>query len=210
MWTSAQIRRFVSRLAFWQLFTTRDVLNCGSRAAVDQTLSRMVRAGYIQRVARGVFARADPATEMTFSALAVAKIKVESFGRRMITHAADVVENLGLANAGNKEPTFSINGRSSSFRFGDTVIHLRECSPRKMHLADRNAGLFIRALWHLGKAACTLGTIAVAGRHLNRSDRREILCRAAFMPAWLKLSLTRRSNVVMPPSPEQWHDFGIT
>jgi len=205
MWTAAQIRRYVSRLPFRQLFTTRDLLNCGSRAAVDQTLSRLVKGGYIQRVARGVFARIEPGTEIVFPVLAVAKIKAESFGRRLISHAADVAHHLGLTSASNQQPTFSINSRSSSFKFGDKVIHLRECSARKMHLADRNPGLFIRALWHLGRTACTLGAIAIAGSCLERSDRSELRMRAAFMPAWLKQTLERPSNRMFPPSPEQWH-----
>lgn len=195
MWTIAQVRRYINRVELGQLFTTRDFLSYGSRAAVDQALCRLVKSGYIERVARGVFVKASQAGQMIFSAMAVARVKAESFGKRIFSHAADAAQKLGLIPAGNRQPSFATNGRSSSFRFGDSVIHLRECSPKKMWLGDSNAGLVIRALWHLGQSRCNARAVMTASQCLGRFDRAELRQRAAFMPAWLNSYFLRRLGV---------------
>ena len=51
------VRAHVSALAPGEPFTSSDLLPVGTRASVDQALSRLVRAGVIDRITRGVFAR---------------------------------------------------------------------------------------------------------------------------------------------------------
>src|SRR5438309_1180711 len=51
------VTRFIARIGFDKLFTTRQLLLYGTRAAIDQALSRLVKAMHIARVARGVFIR---------------------------------------------------------------------------------------------------------------------------------------------------------
>ncbi len=59
MKTAAQIRKHIAELPVGALFTPAILLACGTRATVDQTLSRLVRAGTIQRIARGIFVRPE-------------------------------------------------------------------------------------------------------------------------------------------------------
>jgi len=188
----AKIRRHIARLPQGEPFTTRDLLIYGSRQAVDQALCRLVRKEEIRRLARGVFFSPNSKCKSAFTAFEIAKLKAESFGRRIITYAGQAAEQLGIGQRCHNEFTFAINGGSSSFRFGDTTIHFRRTSPRKMHLNDRKAGLLIRALWHLGKGACTTNVVSRAFQSLDRSGRFEITLRAAFMPYWLNNIFIRR------------------
>jgi hypothetical protein len=54
---SNSVRRHIRQLSTNELFTTSEFLNYGSRNAIDQSLSRLVREGTIIRVSPGVFAR---------------------------------------------------------------------------------------------------------------------------------------------------------
>ena len=54
---SRSIRQHISRLEKSQPFTTKEFLIYGTRTAVDQTLCRLVKDGFIVRLARGVFAK---------------------------------------------------------------------------------------------------------------------------------------------------------
>lgn len=188
----AQIRRHILRLGTGKPFTTRDLLNYGTRAAVDQATSRLVKDGEIMRLARGVFFAPALGRQKVFTAFEIARIKAESFGKRIITYAGRAAERLGLTYESERKLIFSINGSSSSFKFGEAIIHFRKTSARKMHLADGKAGLVIRSLWHLGKLACTRQMISKACQSLDRQGRFEIKQRAAFMPYWL-------SNIFMRP-----------
>src|SRR5690349_7157 len=50
-----QIHKRIRTRGEGAVFVTRDFLDLGSRAAVDQTLSRLAREGIIRRVGRGVY-----------------------------------------------------------------------------------------------------------------------------------------------------------
>ena len=126
MFTAARIRQLINGIRRGQLFTSRQFLFYGSRGAVDQTLYSMVKAREIIRVARGVFMKKGSPEP---SALAVARVKAEAFGKRIFKHGADAASALGFPVEANQSPTFACTGRSSSFRFGDLVISLRGTSP---------------------------------------------------------------------------------
>src|SRR3970040_2969818 len=57
MTISATIRSRIGRFRRGEPFTSRELLALGSRASVDQTLSRLVRQGVISRVSRGIYVK---------------------------------------------------------------------------------------------------------------------------------------------------------
>jgi hypothetical protein len=184
MYTTSKIKRHISCLPAGALFTTRDCLCFGLRAAVDQALARLVKAQCIERLARGIFLKPSSQRRVV-SALEIASVKAAAFRKRIVEHAADVAQRLGLIRSGNQEPTFATSGRSSSFRFRSTVIHFKGTGPRKIDLGDSRAGSTIRALWHLGQAACTPAVVSKVTLLFNRIDRQEVRQSGALMPAWL-------------------------
>lgn len=185
MWISAQVRRHINRLPIGTLFTTRDFLNYGKRSAIDQVLFLMVRAGRIIRVARGVFVKPGTFGARHVSVKEVAEIKARSFARRIIGDAVDEAAEIGLSIHENREPTYAINGRSSSFRFGDVIVHFRGVSAKKIVLGDCKVGHAIRALWHLGSRIVDPMVIRAATSKLGRAERQKLRLLGHSMPAWL-------------------------
>ncbi|MFZ9478269.1 MAG: DUF6088 family protein, partial [Steroidobacteraceae bacterium] len=57
--TAELIRQRIEAMPIGEPFTPTAFLECGTRASVDQTLSRLVKAGSIERVTRGVFVRPE-------------------------------------------------------------------------------------------------------------------------------------------------------
>jgi hypothetical protein len=181
MSTTARIFQAINRLALGQLLTTRDLLGMGTRAAIDQSVYRLVKSGFIVRVARGVFMRRNSPQP---SAWQVACAKAKAFCKEIYQHGADVAKELGFANEGNQSPAFACSGRSTSFRFGEQVIRLVGMSPRKLHQGDNLSGQVIRALWHLGKAQCTTGLIALTYPRWSEAVA-EIHASAKALPHWM-------------------------
>lgn len=185
MWTTAKIRRYINSLDEWQLFTTRDVIGFGMRAAVDQALSRLVKSGFIRRVARGVFTRPGPG-EHAYSVFAVARVKAESFGRVIVTHGQDCAEVPGLPASAVKRTIYAVSGRTSSFRFDGKTICLQAASPRRLMTGEGVVGRVLRALWHRGRTGCDWETVvAPALSLLGRRGRLEVFERLNLMPDWL-------------------------
>lgn len=182
--TAAHIKRHIACLSDDKPFSTREFLAYGSRAAVDQTLWRLVQRGEIIRVARGLFIKKD--SDMP-SVTEVAKAKAAAFGRTIAEHGISCARALGLITEkpDSKEALYACNGRTSSFRFGDIVIKLIGTSPRKLSLGDDRVGLVLRALWNYGKAACNMEIASHAASSLNRTERQVLRQSICFMPYWM-------------------------
>lgn len=181
MFVTLAIKNHILNLPDQQLFTTRELLSYGRRSAVDKALFKMVRAGTIQRIARGVFAKQFADTSQ-ITAEQVARIKAESFGKKFVIHCADAAHKLGLSSAKNSEFTFAVDGRSSSFKFRGRVVHLKGISARKMRLGDNQAGQLMRATWHMGYASLT----NIRNWPMLVRREKQVLIRSAnLIPAWL-------------------------
>ena len=111
--------------------TAKGLLHLGSRAAVDQTLSRLARSGDLLRAGRGLyvlpiegrFGNRAPALEKTAEALAT------QLGERITNSGAMAANVLGLTTQVPVTPVFLTRGRaghcSSAARKSDCVTPRR-------------------------------------------------------------------------------------
>jgi len=178
------VRAFINTLPVGKLFTTRDCLRFGRRAAIDQALARLVRSQYILRLARGVFMRDLPVAS-TPSSYDIAETKARAFGKQIASYGADLAAQLGLIDRKPAQPTYIINGHTSSFQAGGTTIHLHGACMRKLLPRETLAGQVMRALWHLGRQLCTPRAVMIATARCGRSDRQALRDYIAWMPSWL-------------------------
>ena len=188
MWTAAQIKRHIARLPSGQIFTTRELLCYGYRAAVDQTLYRLVNSGSIKRLARGVFI-ASHALGALPTPFQVASAKARAFAKEVFCYGRDAARSLGFHQAAGGEVVYATNGATSSFVYGGIVIHLRRLAPRKTAMGDGQVGLVIRALWYFGKDQCDQVTTRKATSAFGRNERLEVTRHAGLMPGWMTVQL---------------------
>jgi len=150
----------------------------------------MRRNGFIKRLAWGVYVRTTsnenvPSTEQISSA------KIAAFHRTSAPSGIDEANQHGVAERGESEVVFEVDGASSSFLVfgaqGKPVcrIFLRRRVARKLQLDMSPARKLIKALWTLGPESCTPQIIQRAARNLDRSSRREFHLAHRWMPGWL-------------------------
>lgn len=205
MHTIQQIRNHIQQAPLAALITTRDLLCYGSRSAVDNAVHTLKKNKEIVAVCRGVFRR--PERTKPVGIFEVAKVKAESFGRTIVTHAKTLAENLGLIEKDDSQHVFATGGRSSQFHFGEILIRFKGTSLRNMVLGDSNEGQVIRALCHLGKQSVTEKTVEAAIKNFTDDQRAALGSLCGSMPAWLaeffhvfyKPSPTRISYVLLDP-----------
>jgi len=177
----------IESIPLGQPFTTRDCLRYGSRGAVDKALFRFVRDNVIVRLADGVFMRMDADTPIP-SITDVAKIKSAAFAKEIVEYGATIAHKEALEVEAPEQPTFYINGSSTTFRYvyiGIRII-LKSASKKRMRLKETPQGKIVRALWHLGKKICTQKIVDQVLERYPIPDIREILALSkAWMPAWL-------------------------
>ncbi len=187
---------FINRLPADCWFATRQVLEFGTREAVDQALYRLVKCGFLTRIAWGVFTlRIDP--QKAFEPLAVAAFKANVFKKTVVAHGQDIAQKLGLIHYGNEGPTFAVYGVSSSFQSVDRKICLKNFSARKISLGDSPLGQAIRCLWFIGQERCDRRAVQTAMAFLSADEVTEMTSSAHLMPGWLT-RLVRDTNGWQP------------
>jgi hypothetical protein len=107
------------------LFTSKHLLGCGKRNAVDIEVYRLVKAGKILRVAAGVFMRIVERIELP-SMLKTACVKANRFSRRLYeAEQAPPDKNAETSN------TFHTDGSSTSMLTINGRIFLKHRAPAK-------------------------------------------------------------------------------
>jgi len=150
---STRILEEVVALPAAALIYAKRLLHLGSRAAVDQTLSRLARRGQLLRVGRGLymrpletrFGRRTPSVEVVLNAL-----QAET-GETITPSGAAAANTLGLITQVPVRTIYLTSGPSRRLRLGTQTVELKHASPWQLTLPGRPAGEVIRALAWFGR-----------------------------------------------------------
>ena len=136
------------------VFTPKDFLDLGSRAAVDQSLSRLTRQNTIRRIGRGVYdfprthprlGQLAPRPDVVAKAISV-RANIQSSG-------AKAANDLGLTTQVPAQTVYVTDGPSRNLRLysGKQVIRLRRAGPRTLAGLGSPSAKVLQALRHLGR-----------------------------------------------------------
>ncbi len=186
MTVTEQIRRWVAQMPEGQPFRSAELLQFGSRSAVDQALSRLSKpSGCIMRVTRGVYVRSKInryAGRVTPEPFKVAQVIARS---KIEIHGAEAARHFHLTTQVPTQPIFYTSGTSRTFRMGRLKVCLKHLAERKLQLAGRGAGMGLIALWYLGKKHVTAKVIEKIKNGLPPAEFEELKASRAIMPAWM-------------------------
>lgn len=210
MSTATFVRRFINNLDVGEIFTTRDVLHCGTRTSVDRTLGKLVSKGRIVRRSYGVFQNCDD-TYPPPSPLEVATAKATAYGKEISIHGDELLAELKLSAPKGKseEITFWVDGGASSFRYGDTKIVFKPASARKIQLIKKGGpALSLVALWHMGKRKVTRLEVSMTATY-NNHERQQLKQSLNSVPQWLSKFYVKESDRLHQylPIEEYWHQL---
>lgn len=174
------------------VFVPADFLDLGRRAAVDQALARLARAGTIRRVARGVYdlPQHDPRIGALSPSLArVAAAVARATGSQLQVSGAQAANQLGLSTQVPARLTYLTDGATRTIRVGSRAIVFRHAAPRKLAGAGTAAGVVMQALRHLGPTGVTPDVIARIRKVLRDDDCAAVGRHRTMAPAWMRPAL---------------------
>lgn len=186
--TTERIREYVATLPLCKPVTSQAFMEFGSRAAVDQALTRLVKEKVLSRVARGVYVRPKTSRyvgEVPPEPIQVAEAIAAETGSVIQIHGAEAARRMGLSTQVPARPIFYTSGPSRCFALGQMEVLLKHVCPRKLALSGRPAGIALTALWYLGKTAVTLETIAHIGSQLPQGEFEALCASTRCMPGWM-------------------------
>ncbi len=170
----------------------KELLHLGTRAAVDQTLSRLVRRGSLIRVGRGLYVRPikgrfglrppEPAT--------VVQAIVEQRGENVVPHGAAAANELGLTTQVPMREVYLTSGPTRKLKLGNQVVEFRHAPAWQLVLPGRKAGALIRALAWLGPEKASHAIEAMRSR-LQESELNAVVELRRMLPTWMAQQVSK-------------------
>lgn len=170
-----------------RVFTRSDFVDLGSTDAIGMAIQRLLKAGKLRRVARGLYdiPRTHPLLgELSATSDAIAAAIARRDGIRLQTTEAAAANLLNLSEQVPGRIVYDADRRRRSVKVGQRTIEFRERAPRKM-AAGQTSGLVMAGLRSVGRNNVTPERLAHLRKILKPADRRRLLQDLRFAPAWM-------------------------
>lgn len=187
-----RILAIISRHERGWVFSPDEFRDLGDPRFVGVALGRLVSAGEIRRLARGLYDH--PKNHPVIGALApspdaIAKALAGRHNIRLLPSGAYAANLLGLSEQVPAKIVFLTDGPSRTVRVGNQEIRLKRTTPRNMGVAGRTSGLVIQALRHLGQEHVDDTAIQTLKRRLSDADKKQLLADLGYAPGWVRAHL---------------------
>lgn len=185
---ASKIKQRITGKGRGAIFAPSDFLDIGSRASVDQALSRLADQGVIRRLTRGLYdypkhsARFGP---LAPSADDIARAVARKDNQVLQPSPAMAANQLGLSTQVPSNPTYMTDGPTRTKRIGRQVIQFRNASPKTLVGAGSKTGTVFQALRYMGKDRVNDHVIDKIARALDAKDRARLVKQSRFVPAWM-------------------------
>ena len=162
------------------------LLHLGSRAGVDQALSRLARKGDLMRVCQGVyvwpvqtrFGPRPPAVEKVLASLSTL------WGETIVPCGGTAANALGLTTQVPVRSVYLTSGPNRKLKLGGLAVELCHAPRWQLVAPHRPAGDAVRALAWLGPEEVE-ENLEMLEHRLSPQDIEELAATRAVMPAWL-------------------------
>jgi hypothetical protein len=185
------IKQQIQHIQRGKPFTHRDLLSSGSRASIDQAMSRLVKQGTVMRVCQGVFVRPKqsrwvgnvmPDVDDVLEAIAKKR------GEVIQVHGAEAARTFRISTQVPMIPVYYTNGSSREILVGKLKVKLIHTSDqRKLQCAGTRVGLALAALWYLGKNQVNRQVLSRIHDNLNAQEFQHL--QTLSMPLWMKQAI---------------------
>lgn len=181
-----KVLEYAARLPEGTSLVAKELLHLGSRAAVDQMLSRMVKRGTLLRAGRGIyvlpvesrFGTHAPSTRKIVEGLASKR------GETIVSHGAAAANALGLTTQVPMKAIYLTSGPNRCLKVGAQTVEFRHAPIWQLIFPGRPAGDVVRALAWLGPLKAGEAIRKLQSKMLA-SELEEVASVRARLPSWL-------------------------
>ncbi len=186
--TAESVRSYVMTVLPGEPFSSSEFMTLGTRAAVDQALSRLTKEKVINRVTRGVYVKSVVSKfvgTVTPEPFKIAQAVARATGAKVSVNGAEAARGFSLSTQMSTQSLFLTTGPSRVINVGKSRILLRHTSERKLGLAGTSAGMALSALYYLGKEEVTPEVVGAIAKKLTNSEFEELRTSTKLMPSWM-------------------------
>lgn len=181
-----QVLMYAASMPEGTSLSAKALLHLGTRAAVDQALSRLARSGELLRAGRGVyvlpvkgrFGTRAPEIEKVVKEWAIQR------GETIVGNGAAAANSLGLTTQVPVRQVFLTSGRSRKLKLGSQTVELQHAPPWQLLYPGQAAGEVIRSLAWVGPSGSE-AALRRLRRKLPASELQAVANARARLPTWL-------------------------
>jgi hypothetical protein len=185
----ANILDYLRHQGCGQVSTSKDLLHLGSRAAIDQALSRLAKAREIQRLSRGLYClpRTNPRLGIVVGPDAddIAHALARQTGSQIAPSGALAANQLGLSTQVPAKNVYLTDGRSREVQVGNQVFVMKHVAPKELPIGSPLSAAIFQALRYLGAGSIDDDVISRLRRRLSTKQQRELLRDARYTTGWI-------------------------
>ena len=180
-----------------RVWVPTDFAQFGTRDAIDKTLQRMVLAGELRRIDRGLYDRpvinklTQRPTTPDYRAIVVAIARRDQL--RMLVDGMTAANDLGLTDAVPARVTIHTDTRRKSVKLDSLVIDFKQTAPSRLYWAGRPAMRVVQALYWLKdtlasdrSTVMTRLTKVLADPAHGVAIRQDLIDGFAVLPGWMQ------------------------
>lgn len=187
--------RAIRRRGRGSVFSQRDLVHLGGRAAIDKALQRLERAGRIRRLCRGLYACPRHSSllgqELSPDIEQVARALARKFGWR-IQPSGPVAQNIiGLSTQVPARSVYFSDGPTRSYQIGTATLVFKHIALKEAGFKHRESAVIVHALKALGKHRITPEVIAKVRDWLDPRLRRKVLVDTEAATGWVHEAIRR-------------------
>lgn len=180
-------------------FTPKDFLDLGTRASIDMALTRLVQAGQIRRIGRGLYDYPklhDKLGALTPDADSIAQAVATQSGDKLSASGAQSANRLGISTQVPAKASYATSGQTRVKKVAGRTIALKRSRAPILDDASPDANAVLQLLAHVGKANIDNDLIHRLASQLDDRDLKALRKAQPLMPGWmsdavLKIGLVR-------------------
>ena len=171
------------------VFSPNQFLDLGNRSAVGVVLHRLVKAGKIRRIRRGLYdlPRAHPITGQTApNIMATVQALMDGSHAQWQFTGAYAANALGLSDQVPSKIILLTDGGARRVALGKLMLVFRRAAPRNLLGAGRRAGLVIQALRYLRSSPDMAKHVSRLKKSLDADTKKDLAALTSKLPAWMR------------------------
>ena len=169
-------------------FTPKDFLDLGTRASIDMALTRLVQAGQIRRIGRGLYEYPklhDKLGALTPEADSIAQAVATQSGDRLSASGAQSANRLGISTQVPAKASYATSGQTRVKKVAGRTIALKRSRAPILDDGSPDANAVLQLLAHVGKANIDDDLIHRLASQLDDRDLKALRKAQPLMPGWM-------------------------
>ncbi len=171
------------------VFSPNQFLDIGERSAVGVALHRLVKAGKIRRIRRGLYdlPGSNPIVGQTApDVMATVRALMDGSHAQWQFTGAYAANALGLSDQVPAKVIILTDGVPRRVALGKLTLMFRRAAPRNMLAAGRRAGLVIQALRYLKGSPVMSKHVATLKKDLDAATKKDLASLTLKLPLWMR------------------------